>query len=188
MHPEWIKRSFPWPGVLTSLYLSFSPKTKKFYRISKSPFFWGLVCLRAIVIQCNWILLYCFCFIVATCNSKVRLLGMRNQWWCACMPCICVCEREGVKETPEETAEQEQIVKSAVPRRSNWGTWCFCQASKTHIQIWPQHTWVLRGRPCSSPTVQWQQGCSVSRPAAGRGQQKFTPVKGMSKNQLSIPS
>lgn len=101
MHPEWIKRSFPWPGVLTSFYLSFSCKPKKFYRISKSPFFWSSVCLCAIVIQCNWILLYCFCFIAATCNSKVRLLGMRHQGRCACVRCICACEREGDKRNTQ---------------------------------------------------------------------------------------
>jgi len=104
--------------------------------------------------------------------------------------CMCACafvrvRERGVKETPKETAEQEQIVKSTVPSRSNWGTWCFCQALKTHTQVCPQRRRVLSRWLCSSATVGWHQGCSRSRtpalPAAGREQQKFTSVKGTSK-------
>lgn len=183
MHLEQIKRSCPWPGVLTSFYLSFSPTSEKLDKISKIPFFWGWACLCVI---CNWILLYSFCFIVATCNSKVRLVGMRPEWQCACVPVHLWVRERRIKETPKETAEQEQIVKSAVPSQSNWGTWCSCRAPKTHVQIWPQRKWAFRGWPGFSAIAGWQQGHSISRtsalPAAGREQGKFTLLKGMCKD------
>lgn len=143
--------------------------SEKLHSINKMPCIGGLACLCTTAIKCNSVLLYCFCIIVTTLTVDFDW----KEWSMNGQVCMYVCNRDR-RETPEETSEQgsqecpEGIIRSSVPRWSNWGMYSFCQALRTPT-------------PDYLKDLSLTTSCSITS-SSRREQQKFIPIAGMAQS------